>query len=136
QEAVMQPSQRITLDEFLKLEEVKPYNEYIDGYVVQKKGGETGHAMLQTYLMVTLGEFVKEHGIGTVLPEVHCIIGASGAEWSLCPDISVFVGDNFTRLRDEDEPYPKRAPDLVVDILSPDEPASVLVARTQFLLRH
>lgn len=133
-------TQKLTVEEFFRLEEVKPYNELIDGQVIQKKGGEFGHSSVQGYLIFTLGQiaeqFTRKPPRGHVLPEVHCIVGAPGRQWVLCPDIAYYASQRLSMANWREEPYPLVAPDMVVDILSPDESASVLAARVDFLLQH
>ena len=40
-------TQRITLEEFLKLPETKPASEYIQGEIIQKPMPKTKHSILQ-----------------------------------------------------------------------------------------
>jgi Uma2 family endonuclease len=51
---VQTPVRQITLEEFLKLPETKPANEYIDGQIVQKPMPQGHHSIIQIELGIEL----------------------------------------------------------------------------------
>ncbi|WP_009629985.1 Uma2 family endonuclease [Synechocystis sp. PCC 7509] len=55
---------KITLDEFLKLPETKPYSEYINGQVVQKPMPQGKHSKLQGKLVTAINDLIEAKQIG------------------------------------------------------------------------
>lgn len=68
-------TQPITLEEFLKLPETKPANEYIEGEIVQKSMPKTRHSRLQGRLIRAINEVVEESKLAYAFPELRCTVG-------------------------------------------------------------
>ena len=117
----------VTLDEFLRMQETKPYSEFGNGVVFQKAGGDWPHSAIQTFLMVVLFQFLASTGIGRVFPELRCIFGPPGRERAYVPDIVVIAKEHLTGGR-----YPRTAPDLAVEIMSPDQDMARISDKIQF----
>ena len=127
---------RLTLDEFLAQPEEKPYREYIRGEVVEKPLGDNAHSALQTYLTILLGTFLARTGLGRVRTEWRCIFGPPGGERVYVPDL-VFVSNE--RLPHGDarvHRYVRTAPDLAIEVLSPDQPLARFTEKVQFYLLY
>lgn len=115
---VQTPSTTLTLEEFLKLPETKPANEYIDGQIIQKPMPQGKHSTIQGELVTTINAVVKPKRIARAFPELRCTFGGR----STVPDVSIFVWDRIPR-DDNGEisnTFPI-APDWTVEILSPDQ---------------
>ena len=83
----------VTLEEFLSLDETKPYSEFANGGVYQKTGGDWSHSAVQTFLMVALFGFQQRTQLGEALPELLCIFGPASRERAYGPDL-VFVSQD------------------------------------------
>jgi Uma2 family endonuclease len=56
---MVQAPTKITLEEFLKLPETKPYSEYINGQVIQKPMPQGKHSKLQSELITAINAVTK-----------------------------------------------------------------------------
>lgn len=119
----------LTIDEFLDQEETKPASEFACGEAFQKPMPDGPHASIQAFLVVVLYPFLAQTGLGRVLTELRCIFGPTGRERTYVPDL-VFVSNDKL-------PIPRHlhaAPDLVIEILSPDQHKAQFVDKVQFYL--
>ncbi len=115
---VQTPSKPLTLEEFLKLPETKPANEYIDGEIIQKPMPQGKHSTIQGELVTAINVVVKPKRIARAFPELRCTFGGR----SIVPDVSVFTWDRIPR--DENGEIAnvfRAAPDWIIEILSPDQ---------------
>jgi Uma2 family endonuclease len=110
----MSPTAPISVDEYLKLS-IKPYCEYIDGFLRQKAWATTDHARAQFRVCVLLQEPGYE-----AYPEVTVRISPTKY---LIPDISVS--------RDLEDPYPTTPILLAIEILSPDDRLGATLAKCE-----
>jgi Uma2 family endonuclease len=109
-------SQKITLARFRELYvEEKPYYELLDGEPVQKAFATFAHSYLQMVLAVML----KESGFR---PLIELTLAISET-WEPVPDV---VGDLGPP---PDGPYPTRPVPVVIEILSPSDPFTRVVAK-------
>ena len=128
----MATTTRLTLDEFLALPETEPASEYIDGEVVQKTMPTLDHGIVQRLLSFVLTLYLRAHPIGEAGSEIRCIFGPAGRERTYVPDYLFVAAGRFQR-----GPRPLRgAPDLAVEILSPDDRMTRVMAKLRFYLRH
>jgi Uma2 family endonuclease len=121
----------LTLSGFLRLEETKPASEYACGEAMQKPMPDGPHAAIQAFLIVVLYPFLAQTGVGRVLPELRCIFGPPGRERTYVPDL-VYVCNAHL-------PIPQHlhaAPDLAIEILSPDQHVSHFLDKIQFYLLY
>jgi Uma2 family endonuclease len=125
----MAVASRLSLEEFLRLPEDKPGLEYACGKVVQKPLPVWDHSMIHGFLLMVLGQFLRETGLGRAGPELRCIFGPPGRERVLQPDISYVAKEHYPR-----GPYPRTAPDLAIEILSPSQNIAWLLDKAQFYL--
>ena len=126
---------RLTLEQFFKVDQGKPYPELIDGVVLRKPpGGTWPHSAVQTFLMFTLGEYGRQTGAGCTLPQLHCVFGDAGREHVLCPDLAY-----LTSATDKPSPphlhgYQDGPPDIAIEVTMDEESASRLAFKTQLYL--
>ena len=123
---------KLTLEEFLALPETKPGCEYIDGEAVQKSMPSTGHTIIQGLVSLVFGLFLREHPVAVGGPEWRCIFGSPGQEQARLPDFALVMRDRL-RGTQIDEPF-RGAPDFAVEIVSPDDRMSEVLAKIQFYL--
>lgn len=117
---------RSSLDEFLSLEETKPYLEFIDGEVVAKAMPNKVHSQLVTRLIVALGKHIEANGASASLDtELRHLFRDTG--WVFLPDISVTMKQ---RLRRQPATDPVEVmPDFAIEVLSPDDRSGVVMRR-------
>lgn len=125
---------RLTLDEFLALPETKPGSEYVDGEVVQKRMPNTAHMIVQALLVMVVGQFIQRNRLGICGPEGRCIFGPPGGERAFLPDF-LFVAAAHLGGLDLHGPI-RRAPDLAVEVLSPDDRMSEVLGKLRFYLTY
>lgn len=125
----MSIASKMTLDEFLRLEDEKPALEYACGEAVQKPTPVWDHSTIQGYFLLMLGQFLMRTGLGRALPEFRCIFGSPGRERALVPDVSYVAKERYPEGR-----YLRNAPDLAIEILSPDQDTARFLDKVQFYL--
>jgi Uma2 family endonuclease len=111
-------SKPITLEEFLKLPETKPANEYIDGQIIQKPMPQGKHSAIQTEFSTTVNVILKPRRLARAFSELRCTFGGR----SIIPDVSVFTWGVIPR--DENGQVANTfpiAPDWTIEILSPEQ---------------
>lgn len=119
----------LTLDEFLHMEDDKPALEYGCGEVTQKPMPDRLHSTIQGFLILVLGPFLARTGLGRVFPEFRCIFGPPGRQRAFVPDLIYVAKEHLTSDR-----YHRRAPDLAIEILSPDQNMARFLDKIQFYL--
>nr|MBA2748970.1 Uma2 family endonuclease [Tatlockia sp.] len=72
---MVQAPTKITLDEFLKLPETKPYSEYIKGQIFQKPMPQGKHSQLQGKLVTALNNVGEAKQTALAFPELRCTFG-------------------------------------------------------------
>jgi Uma2 family endonuclease len=121
----------LTLEQFLSREETKPASEYACGAVFQKPMPDGPHAAIQLFLGVMLYPFLARTGLGRAFTELRCVFGPPGRQRAYVPDF-VYVAQSKL-------PIPRHlqaAPDLAVEILSPDQHMPALLDKIQFYLLY
>jgi Uma2 family endonuclease len=121
---------RVSVEEFLVLEETKPYLELINGEVVPKAMPGPKHSAAVLYIGTELTLFVRQNPIARVDTELRH--RSPSEAWVFLPDISVTLRDR----------WPKGAtgpievmPDLAIEVLSPDDRPGRLSERVDFYTR-
>jgi Uma2 family endonuclease len=125
----MATATRITLDEFMNLKEDKPALEFACGEVTQKPMPDRSHSRIQFFLAVVLGQFLARTPIGQGFTEFRCIFGSAGRERVFVPDVVYVRNERLGTDR-----YLRTAPDLAIEILSPDQPMARFLDKIQFYL--
>ncbi len=121
---------RVTVEEFLAMEETKPYLELINGEVVPKAMPGPKHSAAVIEIGALLRNYLREHRIARVDTELRHRSRAE--DWVFLPDICVTLRSR----------WPKSVtgaievtPDLAIEVLSPDDRAGRLSQRVDFYLR-
>jgi Uma2 family endonuclease len=124
---------RLTLEEFLELPEQEIALEFADGEVTQKVSPQGQHSVLQFGMAKIFDRFALPTKVARVFTELRITF----AGVSRVPDVSVYRWDRVPldakgRIANEfHEP-----PDLVVEIVSPDQSATALVRKCLWYVAH
>ena len=125
----------LTLEEFLREEEAreepKPAREFACGEAFPKEMPGWDHSTIQAFLCIVLGQFLSHNPLGRVLTEFRCIFGPAGRQRTYVPDLSYVARERLTGER-----YLRAAPDLAIEILSPDQNRARFLDKIQFYLLH
>ena len=121
----------MTLDRFLEQEETEPYSEYACGTVLQKPMPTRDHSTLQMFLGDLLFQYLSHTPMGSVFPEFRCIFGPPGRERAYIPDLCYVAQERLTA-----DQYLHQAPDLAIEILSPDQHRAHFLDKIQFYLLY
>ncbi|EAW34288.1 Uma2 family endonuclease [Lyngbya sp. PCC 8106] len=115
---VQTQTKKITLDEFIQLEETEPASEYFDGEIIQKPMPQGKHSTIQTELSTTINTVLKPQKIARAFSELRCTF----SQRSIVPDISVFIQSRIARdeIGEIANIFPL-APDWIIEILSPNQ---------------
>ena len=132
-EMVQIPSKALTLAEFLELPETKPASEYIDGQIIQKPMPQGKHSAIQGEFLSAINSVVKPKRIARAFPELRCTFGGR----SIIPDIAVFSWGRIPRDQNGEVSNTfSIAPDLTIEILSPDQSQTRVTKNILHCLRH
>jgi Uma2 family endonuclease len=125
--------QSLTLDEFIKLPETKPYCEYINGKIYQKPMPQGKHSTIQIELASAINQVIKSAKIGRSFTELRCTFGGR----SIVPDISVYTLENIPRDNNgKIANYFLSAPNWVIEILSPDQNQTKVIKNILHCLKY
>jgi len=125
--------QALSLEEFLALPETKPASEYFKEEVTQKPMPQGKHSILQVELASVINQQAKPNKLAYALTELRCTF----AERSIVPDIAVIRWDNLPK--DEDGEIANRFdrhPDWIIEILSSDQPMTLVMEKILFSLEN
>lgn len=102
------------------LPETEPETEWVRGRALQKVSPERDHSLLQGELYTQLRLWAK--GRGEVGPEWRFRIAPPGAvRRPLVPDVAYISNERLRPLNNEELQTPPLAPNVAVEILSPDD---------------
>jgi Uma2 family endonuclease len=132
----MATTTKLTLDEFLAQPETKPYSEYACGEVYKKPMSDLDHSQLQGALYFQLREFLTATTPSVVAVEWRCIFGPPGGERVFLPDVAFATHERRAIPGRNERKFLWTAPDLAVEVLSPDQPAGEFADKLQFYLLH
>ncbi|GAB4337379.1 MAG: Uma2 family endonuclease [Dehalococcoidia bacterium] len=118
---------RLTLEEFLALPESEPPCEYLDGEVVQKVSPNIPHSILAVEIAGRLRDWVRANE--------PCLVGVEGRHVAghlnraYLPDVHL---TKMSRIAGHENESPMTVtPDVVVEILSPDDRPTVVVDKVE-----
>ena len=123
----------LTLEEFLKLSETKPASEYLNGEIYQKPMPQGKHSLLQTRLATAINQVGEPPKLAYAFTELRCTFAGR----SIVPDIVVFEWQNIPL--DGDGTIAnriERAPDWIIEILSPEQSANQVIRKIIFSLQN
>jgi Uma2 family endonuclease len=102
------------------LPETKPETEWVRGRPLQKVNPQRTHSWLQGALTIELTRWAT--GRGEVGPEWRFRVAPPGEiRRPLVPDVAYVSNERLRNLSDADLEVPPLAPDVAVEILSPDD---------------
>jgi Uma2 family endonuclease len=102
------------------LPETKPETEWVRGRPLEKVSPQRTHSRLQGALTMQLDRWAA--GRGEVGPEWRFRVAPPGeVRRPLVPDVAYVSNERLRPLSDEELEIPPLAPDIVVEILSPDD---------------
>ena len=109
----------------------KPYKEVYDGRIHPKVNPQRKHALVQGVITALLLEWGRDRG-------------DSGPEWrvyldentSLVPDVSFISDGRLAALSEAQREKPPFAPELVVEIRSPENRERAIARKTALYLQH
>ncbi len=130
---VQTKAEPLTLEEFLKLPETKPANEYINGKILQKPMRDGQHSAIRGGLISAINPAVKPQKMARAFIELRCTFGGG----SIVPDVSVFAWERI--LRDEKGEIANFfaiAPDWTIEILSPEQTQAKVTRNILHCLNH
>ncbi|HEY1728034.1 MAG TPA: Uma2 family endonuclease [Candidatus Baltobacteraceae bacterium] len=109
----------------------KPYKELFDGVVHEKVSPQRGHGEI----MLNVGILLKAWGgdRGSVAMELRAYLGEGV---TLVPDVAYVSGERLARLSAEEQERPPFAPDIVVEVRSPEDRELRIRRKTELYLAH
>lgn len=131
--AIAQPRRRrspvgqaMSLEQFLELPERKPYLEYEDGVVTQKMSPKGEHSTLEGALVELINRSCSPRKLARAFPELRVTMGGKSA----VPDVSVYRWERIERKQNGEVATDfTTTPDVAIEILSPRQSVTKLVAR-------
>lgn len=120
-------AQQLTLQDFLRLPNIEesPAWEFVDGQANQKPMPTAHHSILQKRLTAAIDQVDSSY---EAFPELRCTLSSN----SVVPDIIVIHQD---RVPSGNTPV-EGAPDWMIEILSPDQSTTKLIAKIQTCLQE
>jgi Uma2 family endonuclease len=122
----------VTANDLLMLEESGKSTELVRGKLIVREPPSTHHGRVQATLNVLVGSYVRAHALGAVFGQDTGFKIASDPDTVRAPDLA-FV-DRTRVAQIPRRGYAALAPDLVAEILSPDDrPGEVLAKVADWL---
>ncbi len=129
----VQPTQSISLEEFLAQPETKPASEFIDGKIYQKPMPQAKHSRIQAKLIIALEAAISNPPEAIAFPELRCSVG----DRAIVPDVVVLEYENIPRDAEGNlENVVNQAPDWTIEILSPDQNVMRVTNNILYCLNH
>lgn len=111
----------VTIDEYLSNPAYR-HAEWINGEVVELNVGTGQHGYIQLEIGFSLKSYLKQNPIGFAYGELHCRLRIGTQIRYRIPDVCVVLDDRV-------QGYLDRAPNLCVEIRSPDDSISDQLAK-------
>jgi Uma2 family endonuclease len=109
----------------------KPYKELYDGVVHEKVSPQLDHGRVAAQLIVLLAAWAGERG--DVVPELRVYLSHGT---TLVPDVSFVSRKRLAPLSKAQTQKPPFAPDIVVEVRSPDDREANIRRKTELYLAH
>ena len=122
----------MTADELLRLYLPNKRTELINGVLVVREPAGYNHGRIAMTLSIVIGTFVREHRLGDVLAAETGFKLTSHPDTVRAPDVAFVSNDRIPVQR---RGFPAMAPDLAVEVLSPDDRPSEILAKVADWLR-
>ena len=111
----------VTVDEYLA-NPAYEHCEYIDGEVMELNVGTGNHGGIQFEFAWRFKEYLKVNPIGHTYGDLHCRLNIGGRTRYRLPDACVILGPRI-------QGYPEKAPELCVEIRSPEDSVADQIAK-------
>jgi len=121
---------RVPVEEYLA-SPAHEHFEYVDGQLVELHLGGKPHAKIQARLTHMLLSYAAHHPGGYVATELRCRLKIGGRFRFRLPDLAVVLNDQSSEQR-----FLDRAPDLVVEIRSPEDSFAGLMRKMEEYLAN
>ncbi|MGI8916903.1 MAG: Uma2 family endonuclease [Chloroflexota bacterium] len=106
--------------------------EVVEGVLIRMAGSGYEASTIGGMLLIALGSFVYAHRLGIVTPS-DGVYKFAGAETGLIPDVGFCRVERRALIVDRRKPIPF-APDLAIEVASPDQGADALAAKARTYL--
>jgi Uma2 family endonuclease len=117
----------MTAEELLRVVLPGKSSELVRGRLVVREPPGTYHGRVQSNLNVLLGAFVRGHGLGAVFGQDTGFRIASDPDTVRAPDIAFVRRERVALISPRG--YAALAPDLIAEILSPDDPPGEVLTK-------
>jgi Uma2 family endonuclease len=119
-------TRKLTLQEFLTLPEGEHYHELINGEAIPQVSPKRFHCGVQKALLFLLDPWTENRGF--FYQEWAVTLTRHGQDWVPVPDLLYISYDRLAADWPEDSPCPV-APELVIEIISPDQTFGKMVEK-------
>lgn len=129
--------QSLSLADLLALGE-DAHIEIVNWELVEMPPAGGKHQLIAMNIIRILDAYVQAQGIGVVMPDQMTYLmnsPMSGLKDSFVPDVSYFSHDNVPENWDIEKPHPG-APDLAVEIISPNDNAEIVKTKVKTYLEQ
>jgi len=123
----------VTVDLLIELPDDGSIYEVVDGVLVRMAGSGFDATSIAAKLLGELRAYVRPRRLG-LLTGADGIYRFLGAETGLLPDVGFIDMAKATRIADRSKPIPF-APDLAVEVASPDQTGAVMAAKARLYLQ-
>jgi Uma2 family endonuclease len=123
---------KLTLDQFLSSPLANENYEYFDGELIQKMSPKLSHSRVTGQLFILLNDWNQEQG--EVGIEWCVRLKRNGKDWCPIPDLLYISYAKLGEIELEDDACPI-PPELVIEIISPDQSFSDLSEKAEAYLK-
>jgi len=123
----------VTVDILLELPNDEYVYEVVEGVLVRMAGSGDRAARLGIRIGGRLDAYASEHRLGAVTG-ADGVYRFPGGETGLIPDAAYYSIEHLAQISDENKPLPF-APDLAVEVVSPEQSADAMAAKARRYLR-
>ena len=123
----------VTVDGLLTLPDDGWRYEVVEGVLVRVAGSGDLATTIAATIIIVLGAYVRPRRLGRITGAAG-VYKFSGAKTGLLPDVGFYGAALFPRVIDRSKPIPF-APELAVEVASPDQDAGDMAAKSSRYLR-
>ncbi len=124
---------RVSLEQFLAMEETKPYREYMDGEVIEKAMPNRPHGALVAELIIQLGIYLRLYDVAWLTTELRHL--DTEGDWVFLPDVSVTLKSRQPAPPADTPGAIEVMPDFAIEVLSPDDRPGRTAQRIAYYMR-